>query len=1053
MYIADLHIHSRYSRATSKDCTPEYLDLWARRKGIHIVGTGDFTHPAWRKELEEKLVPAEEGLYVLKHEYRIEDGLDTGGPAPRFIITGEISSIYKKGDRVRKVHSLILLPGLEAAKVIAGKLEAIGNIHSDGRPILGLDCHDLLEIVLELCPDAIFVPAHIWTPHFSLFGAFSGFDTVEECFGDLTPYIHAMETGLSSDPPMNWRVSMLDRYQLISNSDAHSPAKLGREANLLDITLSYPGLRDAVQYGKGLYGTIEFFSEEGKYHFDGHRKCSLCLTPADTERYHGVCPVCGKKITIGVSHRVNQLSDREEGYVRADAARFESLVPLPEVIGASVGHAPASAGVQKEYLRMLKRLGPEFDILRAVPVEEIRGTSGALIAEGIRRLREGKVGRVPGFDGEYGTIRLFEPHEIEETSGQMDFFDLLGMGRESAYAAGKAAMVKDTVRQEKEPKEKRDKEPAGAAGNALNKEQEHAVTCPARTIAVVAGPGTGKTRTLAARILYLLEQRKVKPSEITAVTFTNEAARELKERIQREAGSRRRIGRLKTGTFHAICLAFLKEQGLAFSIVDEKEAREIAGEAAKEAGINITGKKLAAQASMEKSRGLPEEELSPEVKVYNRLLRERRLFDFDDLLLETLRLLEGKAADGWQKSYAYLFVDEFQDINPLQYRLVKAWNENGKELFVIGDPDQSIYGFRGADARCFARLGDDYPGLETIRLTENYRSTPEIISSALHVISGNPGHARTLHANREEGAIVRLAGAESPMGEAIFVAKEINRLAGGIGMLEAHEAAHDQGERKIRAFDDIAVLYRTHQDAELLETCLKREGIPYVVAGRESFLQEDIVRGSLHFFRYLADELDRHAKEQSLKILWNLERNPVSEEVFGRMAEKYRPLYAKEKPQKFLELWMQEIQALDNPAMKKLSQMAVFYKDMGELSDALSLGVESDLKRCGDRQYTSGAVTLMTLHGSKGLEYPVTFIFGVRKGKMPLESERYGADMEEERRLFYVGMTRAEEELILTSSGEESVFVKGMPDRIFTRKQVHKKKKEVADYQMSLFDL
>ena len=1070
MYIADLHIHSRYSRATSKDCTPEYLDLWARRKGIHIVGTGDFTHPAWRKELKEKLVPAEEGLYVLKHEYRIEDGLDTGGPAPRFIITGEISSIYKKGDRVRKVHSLILLPGLEAAEVIAEKLEAIGNIHSDGRPILGLDCHDLLEIVLELCPDAIFVPAHIWTPHFSLFGAFSGFDTVEECFGDLSPYIHAMETGLSSDPPMNWRVSMLDRYQLISNSDAHSPAKLGREANLLDITLSYPGLRDAVQYGKGLYGTIEFFPEEGKYHFDGHRKCSLCLTPADTERYHGVCPVCGKKITIGVSNRVEQLSDREEGYVRADAARFESLVPLPEVIGASVGHAPASAGVQKEYLRMLKQLGPEFDILRAVPVEEIRGTSGALIAEGIRRLREGKVGRVPGFDGEYGTIRLFEPREIEETSGQMDFFDLLGMGRDRADAEGKAAMAKDTVRQEKEPKEKRDKEPVeitmkeqqtkgqrteakGAEGSRLNKEQEHAVTCPAPTIAVVAGPGTGKTRTLAARILYLLEKRKVKPSEITAVTFTNEAARELKERIQREAGSRRRIGRLKTGTFHAICLAFLKEQGLAFSIVDEAEAREIAGEAAKEAGIRITGKKLAAQASMEKSRGLPEEELSPEVKVYNRLLRERGLFDFDDLLLETLRLLEGKAADGWQKSYAYLFVDEFHDINPLQYRLVKAWNENGRELFVIGDPDQSIYGFRGADARCFARLGEDYPGLETIRLTENYRSTPEIISSALHVISGNPGQARTLHANREAGATVRLAGAESPMGEAIFVAKEINRLAGGIGMLEAHEAAHDQGERKIRAFDDIAVLYRTHQDAELLETCLKREGIPYVVAGRESFLQEDIVRGSLHFFRYLADELDRHAKEQSMKILWNLDRNPVSEEVFGRMAEKYRPLYAKEKPQKFLKLWMQEIQALENPAMKKLSQMAVFYKDMGELSDALSLGVESDLKRCGDRQYTSGAVTLMTLHGSKGLEYPVTFIFGVRKGKMPLESERYEADMEEERRLFYVGMTRAEEELILTSSGEESVFVKGMPDRIFTREQVHKSKKEVAGRQMSLFDL
>ncbi|BDF32304.1 DNA helicase [Lachnospiraceae bacterium] len=1054
MYIADLHIHSRYSRATSKDCTPEYLDLWARRKGIHIVGSGDFTHPAWREELAEKLMPAEEGLYVLKKGYRIEDGPDTGGRTPRFVITGEISSIYKRGGRVRKVHSLILLPGLEAAEVIARKLEAIGNIHSDGRPILGLDCHDLLEIVLELCPDAIFVPAHIWTPHFSLFGAFSGFDTVEECFGDLSPYIHAMETGLSSDPPMNWRVSMLDSYQLISNSDAHSPAKLGREANMLDIALSYPGLRDAVQYGKGLYGTIEFFPEEGKYHFDGHRKCSLCLSPADTDKYHGICPVCGKKITIGVSHRVDQLSDRGEGYVKADAARFESLVPLPEVIGASVGHAPTSAGVQKEYLSMLKRLGPEFDILREVPVEEIRSTSGVLIAEGIRRLREGKVIRVPGFDGEYGTIRLFEPHEIEDTSGQMDFFDLLGMSRDRADAAGKAATEKEAVLHEMESEEKGDKEPAGVEGKALNKEQEYAVTCPARTIAVVAGPGTGKTRTLVSRILYLLEHRNVKPYEITAVTFTNEAARELKERIQKGIGSRGRIGSLKAGTFHAICLEYLKEQGLEFSVADETEAREIADEAAKETGIRITGKRLAEQASMEKSKGLAGEEMSPEVQVYNRRLKERGLLDFDDLLLETLQLLEGGAApDGWQKSYTYLFVDEFQDINPLQYRLVKAWNEKGRELFVIGDPDQSIYGFRGADAKCFARLQEDFPGLKTIRLTENYRSTPEIVSSALHIISGNPGDARTLHANRVGGAKVRLARAMSPMGEAIFVAKEINRLAGGIGMLEAHEAAHDQGERKIRAFDDIAVLYRTHQDAELLETCLKREGIPYVVAGRESFLQEDIVRGSLFFFRYLADELDRHAKEQSLKILWNLDRNPVSEEVFGRMAEKYRPLYAKEKPQKFLKLWMQEIQALDNPAMKKLSQMAVFYKDMGELSDALSLGVESDLKRCGDRQYGSGAVTLMTLHGSKGLEYPVTFIFGVRKGKMPLENERYAADMEEERRLFYVGMTRAEEELILTSSGEDSVFVEGMPDPIFAREQVQKKKKEVTGHQMSLFDI
>jgi PHP family Zn ribbon phosphoesterase len=246
--------------------------------------------------LKEKLIPAEEGLYILKDEYRLDKAKENGGMAPRFVISGEISSIYKKNGKVRKVHSVILLPGLAQAELLSRKLESIGNIHSDGRPILGLDCHDLLEITLELCPDAIYIPAHIWTPHFSLFGAFSGFDTIEECYEDLAPHIHALETGLSSDPPMNWRLSALDRFQLISNSDAHSPAKLGREANLLDIPLSYTGISDAIQKGEGLKGTIEFFPEEGKYHYDGHRKCHLCLAPSEAEKYSGKCPVCGRKL-------------------------------------------------------------------------------------------------------------------------------------------------------------------------------------------------------------------------------------------------------------------------------------------------------------------------------------------------------------------------------------------------------------------------------------------------------------------------------------------------------------------------------------------------------------------------------------------------------------------------------------------------------------------------------------------------------------------------------------------------------------------------------------
>lgn len=407
--IADLHIHSRYSMATSKDGTPEMLDLWARKKGISLIGTGDMTHPVWRQELKEKLIPAEQGLFRLKDEYVLPEAGRYPGTAPRFVLSGEISSIYKKGGKTRKVHSLILLPGFDEADAFAARLEKIGNIHSDGRPILGLPCHDLLEMMLEVSEEGMYIPAHIWTPHFSLFGAKSGFDTIEECFEELTPYIHALETGLSSDPVMNWQISALDGYQLVSHSDAHSPSKLGREADLLDIELSYQGLFQAVQSGKGLKGTIEFLPEEGKYHYDGHRKCGVCLSPREAEEYKGICPVCGKKLTMGVDHRILQLSDRDESEVSMpESGRpYESLVPLPEVISACVGFSTASKKVQGQYERLLEKLGAEFSILREVPEEDIRAAGGEVLTEGIRRLRAGEVVRKPGFDGEYGKIELF----------------------------------------------------------------------------------------------------------------------------------------------------------------------------------------------------------------------------------------------------------------------------------------------------------------------------------------------------------------------------------------------------------------------------------------------------------------------------------------------------------------------------------------------------------------------------------------------------------------------------------------------------------------------
>lgn len=1054
MYIADLHIHSRYSRATSRDGTPEHLDLWARKKGIHIVGTGDFTHPAWREELKEKLEPAEAGMYRLKQSFVLEESLALPGDSPRFVISGEISSIYKKDGKVRKVHSLILLPSLEDAELISKKLETIGNIHSDGRPILGIDCHDLLEIILELCPNAIYIPAHIWTPHFSLFGAFSGFDSVEECFGDLSQYIHAMETGLSSDPPMNWRLSALDRFQLVSNSDAHSPSKLGREANLLDINLSYEGLYRAVQEGKGLLGTIEFFPEEGKYHYDGHRKCHLCLSPLEAEKYGGICPVCGKKLTIGVSHRVEQLADRAEGFVLPGAKTFESLVPLPEVIAASTGHSAAGVKVQNQYEAMLRKLGPEFLILRDIPIEEIRHASGHLLAEGIRRLRTGKVNRQPGFDGEYGSIKLFEPDELSNTDGQISLFGGLGFETAREEKEPEDALKETAVSKEQPPKDEKKPEQTGQENAPLNEEQQEAVTAACRSMAVIAGPGTGKTKTLVSKVLYLLKERKVRPSEITAVTFTNKAAQEMRTRLEAELGNKRTARSVNVGTFHSICYDLLVNQGMEFTLADDLETLDLAGETVKEFSLDMTARHFLRQISLIKTgmTGIADPVPAQAVGYYQSRLKEQQVLDFDDLLMETLRLLEKEEKNQIRRQhFSYLLVDEFQDISPVQYRLINAWNKGGKELFVIGDPDQAIYGFRGSDAKCFERLAADRPELRMIRLVHNYRSTPPIIQGALGVISHNEGEERILKPWKQEGVPIRLAAAKSEMGEAIFAAKEVNRLVGGIDMLDAQDRDMSAGPGPVKSFSDIAVLYRTHRQAELIEKCFRQEGIPYVVAGRDDFLMEPAVRGTVAFFRCLKNEKDELSARLALKLNWNLSKDCISDSVLQAMLEKYRGIIKKSKPERLMELWMEDNRLDDRPEMNKLKNMAAFYKNMDEFLHNLTFGQESDLKRCGQKTYTAGAVTLMTLHGSKGLEFPAVILCGVRKGLIPLERENMEADVEEERRLFYVGMTRAKEELVLVASGEPSVFSAEIPDACLTR-EMAKKKKEEGGVQLSLFD-
>jgi DNA helicase-2/ATP-dependent DNA helicase PcrA len=486
MFYADLHVHSKYSLATSRDCDLEHMALWAGRKGIAVVGTGDITHPAWLQEIEEKLTAAEPGLYRLRPgiEKQVRQlarssfiphpssfplprfilqnvgcvkhtgDTDIGAfHAPYFMLQAEVSTVYKKDGRTRKVHQLIYVPDFAIARRLIRGLSKIGKLSSDGRPTLALDSRDLLEIVLSLGKGCYLIPAHIWTPWFGILGSKSGFDSIEECFGDLTSEIFAVETGLSADPATNWRLSSLDRYTSVSNSDAHSPSKLGREATIFDTKIDYFSIFCAIMSGKGFRGTVVFFPEEGRYHHDGHRKCGVCLTPEETRRCGGKCPVCGKPLTLGVMHRVNELADRPEivGCVNhADkvnldrphpnplpkgegtdsqnllprAAPFRSLIPLVEVLSEIYKVGPHSKFIKQKYEELLARVGPELFILEQAPIEEIKRSQAepgnennkdsSLLAEAILRMRAGKVVCRPGFDGEYGVVRLFMDKELRE---------------------------------------------------------------------------------------------------------------------------------------------------------------------------------------------------------------------------------------------------------------------------------------------------------------------------------------------------------------------------------------------------------------------------------------------------------------------------------------------------------------------------------------------------------------------------------------------------------------------------------------------------------------
>lgn len=1082
MFIADLHIHSRYSRATSKDCVPEMLDMWARRKGLDLIGTGDFTHPAWRTELAEKLEEAEEGLYTLKNDLRVDDPAATG-TTPRFILSAEISSIYKKNGRVRKVHNVILLPSLEAAEALSKRLEAIGNLHSDGRPILGLDSHDLLEITLETCPQALFIPAHIWTPHFSLFGAYSGFDDIHECFDDLTEHIYALETGLSSDPPMNWRLSQLDNYAMVSNSDAHSPQNLAREANLFNTDMTYPAIVQALKMrgeDGAFHGTLEFFPEEGKYHYDGHRNCKVCLSPAETKAYGGICPVCGGCITVGVSHRVEAIADRPEGYVPPNARHYESIVPLREVIAASMGVTTASKKVDAAFLPLLQHLGPELYILRAAPLEEIERQAGLLVAEGVRRLRNGRVDVSPGYDGEYGKVTLISKADMDRLTGQMSLLP-------PVEAIERPAKIQQPAKEEKSVPEQGKKAEDKQKTQDLNPSQWQAVAEKAPVVAVIAGPGTGKTKTLVSRVEYLLKEGAA-PQSIASVTFTNKAAREMRERLAVQLGSTDIVSAMTIGTFHAICLEMLQAwEGRRPSVLLEADAQAMVGDILQEMGIKAAARDVLSAISLQKS-GAP---LRPDIDLpdgvaerYAEQLARFDVIDYDDILLRVLARYEQN--EDTPCPFAHLLVDELQDVSPVQYRLLKAWNRDGESMFAIGDPDQSIYGFRGADAGCFARLLQEYPQAARITLTHNYRSTPQVLQSAQAILPQQKDEVE-LVPTRPEGEKVHILQTADAYAEATFTAQEIGRLLGGIDMLTAHgmqqaKGKQRNGEEASISFTDVAVLYRTNRQAVALEQVFAREGIPYVISGRDDFLSDVKVRGALAFFRLLQNPADAislrrclreagypakeaakvtetymQGDEKNLDALAALlaENQPATLDESTSLASlvvRYAPLFRREKPSTLIDAWIGDQGLSGSAPMELLRNTAVMYAEMLQMLDSLAFGRESDIVRSSGRRYNLNAISMMSLHAAKGLEFSVVFLCGMNEGLMPLVGRHGHCDEAEERRLLYVGMTRAKDVLYMLHGETPSPFLAAVPSTVSVRERAFPGRKASEGKQVSLFD-
>lgn len=1064
-YIADLHIHSHFSRATSKSLIPEHLDFYAGLKGIKVVGTGDFTHPGWLAELKEKTVADGNGFFKLKKEYRLNSF--AGDNETRFLLTAEISNIYKRGGQVRKVHNVVMVPGFEEAEKINQRLINLGgNLTSDGRPILGLDSRDLLEIVLESGENNYFIPAHIWTPWFSMLGSKSGFDSLEECFADLSPHIRTIETGLSTDPPMNWLCSFLDNVTLVSNSDAHSPERLGRNANVFNTRLDYFSLIDALRTGdpEKYNGTIDMFPQEGKYHYDGHRKCNICWDPLETLRHEGICPVCKKPVTVGVMNRVIRLADRENVAERPNKLPFSSIIPLPEIIAEIEGVGVASKKVEAGYLQIVQKLGTELDILLETPLEEIEKKAGRTLAEAIRRMRSRKVIIQEGYDGEYGIVKVFRPGEVKnlETTNALFQIEKISPPQERALINFDLKGIKNLLDQ-KEQMENLAAEraadylkqaPSKLNFGGLNAGQFAAVQYVEGPSLIIAGPGTGKTKTLTSKIAWLVENHYAEPDEILAITFTNKAAGELKERLHHLLKNEKKPNKVTVATFHAFGLSVLKKfytlfhRTENFMLADETLKREIiqfvSGENKNQA------KKLAIEISEIKKGNAPE---TPIFQQYENELQKIDAFDLDDLMEkpQQLFLQNEEILQHFRKKYHHIFVDEYQDTNDSQYQMLRLLApDSNSNLCVVGDANQSIYSFRGANVSYISKFTEDYPGAKVFRLTQSYRCSQTILTASSNVISQDSGFLEGL----SEG--VQIAISEQPTGaaEAEFIARQIVDLVGGVSFfsIDSSVTKGDKSE-SINSLSDFAILCRTRNQFETIAKALLDHHLPYQETGTVAFFQEEPFQS----FTDLVNAFTLDSYERATP-LFNIKKRQVSKLQF----EMAQTQLSKSSLISFLTFIKESLfpsETFNDENWARFKNLAGEMKNIDEFLRFTKLGIGADA-------YSKNleAVSLMTLHASKGLEFECVFIPGNEDGLLPYNLYQKEVDLEEEKRLLYVGMTRAKKMLYLAYAKNRNIrgrnfslpkspFLGSIQRELIQQiKNKPPKKETEKDNQLSLFD-